>query len=75
MQTIQIIKKTGNPDLSTHQVRPVVKLTIPQTNVTLEKTQLMDRLPGTEGRKDTISFNRQLPKTIQMGMFKLQLNL
>ena len=75
MQTIQIIKKTGNPDLSTHQVRPVVKLTIPQKKVTLEQTQLIDRLPGTEGRKDRISFNRQLSKTIQMGMFKLQFNL
>ena len=35
MQTIQIFKKTENRDLSTHLVRPVVKLTIPQRNVML----------------------------------------
>ena len=37
MQTIQIFRKTKNRDLSSHLVRPVVKITIPQRNVTLQK--------------------------------------
>ena len=49
-QSIQTIKKTENLDVSTHLVRPVVKLIIPQRIVTLEQTQLIDRLPGTDGR-------------------------
>ena len=52
MQTIQTNKKTEKLDLSTHPVRPAVKLTIPQRNANLEQTQLTDRLPGTDGRKD-----------------------
>ena len=35
-QAVKIIKKTEDLDLSTHPVRPVVKLTTPQRNVTLE---------------------------------------
>ena len=36
---------TPKQDLSTHPLRPVLKLTIPQRNVTLEQTQPKDR-PG-----------------------------
>ena len=54
MQTLQIIKKTENINLSTHPVRPVVKPAIPQRNVTLEQTQLIDRLPQrTAGRTES----------------------
>ena len=53
-QTIQTTKNTKHLNLSTHPVRPVGNLTIPQRNVTLEQTQLIDRLPGTDGRKDRI---------------------
>ena len=47
-QTIQIFKKkTKYLDLSTHPVRPVVKLTNPERIVILEQMQRTDRLPGT----------------------------
>ena len=67
-----MFKKTEDLDLSTHPVRPVVKLTIPQRNITLEQTQRTDRLPGTDDRKDKIKAYRETPKATQMGMFKLQ---
>ena len=44
-QTIQIIKRTEDLRLSTHPLRPVVKLTIPQKTVTLEQTQRTGLLP------------------------------
>ena len=71
-QLIQKIKQSENQDLSTHLVRPVVKLTIPRRNVTFEQTQLIDRLPGTNGRKEKIRSNKERPKTIQMQILKLQ---
>ena len=60
-QTIQRIKKTEDPDLSTHPVRPVVKLNPPQRNVTLEQTQRTDRFSGTDDSKDRIRSNKELP--------------
>ena len=39
MQAMKIIRDTKNLDLPTHRVRPVVELTTPQRNVTLEETQ------------------------------------
>ena len=66
------MKKTEDLDLSTHPVRHVVKLTIPQRNVTLEQTQQTDHLPGIDDRKDRTKSNRQMLKATQMGMFKLQ---
>ena len=42
---LQIIKETEDLDLSSHPVRPVVELTTPQRNATLEQTQQTDRLP------------------------------
>ena len=71
-QTEQIVKKTKNPDLSTHPVRPVVKLTIPQKFATLEQTQRTDRNPRTVDRKDKIKSNREIPKATQIAVFKLQ---
>ena len=61
-QSLQTIKKTENQDLSTHPVRPVLKLTIPQRSVTLEPTQLMNRLPATDARKERIRSNKKCPK-------------
>ena len=61
MQPIQLIKKTENLDLSNYPVRPVVKQTIPQRNVTLEQTQLLDRLPGTDWGKDRGGSNKKMP--------------
>ena len=74
-ETIQIIKKIENPDLSTHFVRPVVKLTIQQRNATLEQTQRTECFPGTDDRKNKIKSNREMPKATQMEMFQLQLKL
>ena len=71
-RTIQIFKETEGVDLSTHAVRPVVELTTPQRNGTLEQTQLTDRLPGIDDREDKTNPNREVLKDIQMGMSKLQ---
>ena len=71
-QTIQIFKKTEDQNLSTHPVRPVVKLTTPQRNVTLEQTQGTDHLPGIDDWKDKTKSNREVPEATQMEMFKLQ---
>ena len=71
-RTIQIIKETVNIDLSTHPVRPVVELTFPQRNVTLEQTQRTDRLPEIDDRTDKITPNREMLNATQMGMSKLQ---
>ena len=72
MQAKQIIKKTEDLDLSTLPVRPVVEITTPQSNVTLEQMQRTDRLPGTDDRKDKIKPHREIPKATQMAVSKLQ---
>ena len=56
----------GNQHLSTHTVRPVVKLTIPQRNVTLEQTQLVDHLDGKNDQKGRMGSNKETLKTVQM---------
>ena len=71
MQTIQIIKKTKDLDLSIHPVSSAVKLTTPQRNVTLEETQRTDRLPGIDDRKDKTKSNREMLQATQMEMSKL----
>ena len=60
--TIQIIKKTENLDLSTHPVRHVKKQSIPQRNVSLDQTQLVERHPGTDAWKDRISPTKKIPE-------------
>ena len=71
-RTIQIIRETEDLDLSSHLVRPVVELTTPQRNVTLEQTQRTGSLPGIDDRKDKIKPNRELRKATQMVMSKLE---
>ena len=71
MQTFQLFKKTKDLDLSTLPVRPVVKLTTPQRNVTLEQMQRTDRLPGIDDQKDKTKSNRKTLKATQMGICKL----
>ena len=66
------IKETEDLDLSSHSVRPVVELTTPQRNVTLEQTKQTDRLPGIDDRKDKTKSNREMLKATQMGMSRLQ---
>ena len=58
--------------MSTHPVRPVVKLTVPPKNVILEETQRTDRLPRTDDWKEKTKSNREMSEATQMGMFKLQ---
>ena len=67
-----ITRKTEELDLSTHPLRPLVKLTLPQKNVSWERTHLIDRLPGTDDRKDRTKPNREMPKATQIRLFKLQ---
>ena len=71
-QTIPLIKKTEDLDLSTQTVIPVVKLPTPQRNVILEQTQRTDRILVTDDRKEKTMSNREMLKTTQMGMSKLQ---
>ena len=49
-ETVTELKESQK--LFTHPVRHVAKQTIPQRNVILEPMQPIDRLPGTEDRKD-----------------------
>ena len=69
--TIQIIKETGNLDLSFHPVRHVAEQITPQRDATLEQTQRTDRFPGIDGWKDKTKPNREILKITQMGMSKL----
>ena len=62
-QTIQKTEMTANLVLSTHLLRPVVKLNIPQRIATLEQTRLRDRLPGADGRMDRFRYNKEMLKT------------
>ena len=71
-QVMPTIEMTGNHEVSTHPVRPVVKPTTPQRNVTLKPMQRTDRpSPGAEDRKDRFKPN-VIIKTTQMGVLKLQ---
>ena len=71
-RTIQTIREPEDLDLSSHPVRPVIELTSPERNVTLEQTQPTDRLPGTDDRKDKTKSSREFLKATQMGMSKQQ---
>ena len=71
-ENIQIINETEDLDLSSHPVTPVVELTTPQRNATLEQTQQTDRLRGIDDRKDKTKSNREIHIATQMRMSKLQ---
>ena len=71
-RTIQIIRKTEDLDLSSQPVSPVVELTTPQGNVTLEQTQRTDRLPGIDGWKEKTKSGKEMHIATPMGMSKLQ---
>ena len=70
--TIQIIKEKEDLDLFFHPVRHVVESTTPQRSVTLEQTQQRDHLPGIGDRRDKTKSSREMHKTTQMEMSKLQ---
>ena len=71
-RTIQLIEETEDLDLSSHPVRPVVELTTPQRNATLEQTLQTDRLPGIDDRKDKTKSSGEMLEATQMVMSKLQ---
>ena len=71
-QTIEMRKNTEDLDLSILTVKPVVKVTTPQNNVSLEQTQRTDRLPEVDDRKDKTKSNRKMLKATQMEMLMLQ---
>ena len=71
-RTRRIIRETKDLDLSSHPVRPVVELTSPHRNVTLEQTQRTDRLAGIDDRKDRTKSNNEMLKATRSGMSKLQ---
>ena len=71
-QTKRTTEMTKNRELFTHPLRPTVNSTIPQKIATLEQTQLTDRLPGTDDRKDRIRHNEGIIRFVQMIVLKLQ---
>ena len=58
-------KKTDNLDLRTHPLRPVVELTVPQKNVTLEQKQLIDCFPGKTTGRTKPSPTEKCPKLLR----------
>ena len=58
--------------MSSHPMRHVVEITIPQGNATLEQMQQTDRLHEIDDRKDRTKFNREMLQATQTAMSKLQ---
>ena len=58
--------------LFTHTVRRAEKQTTPQRNVSLKPMQPIDRLPGTEDRKDRIKSQKEPTKVTLMKLPRLQ---
>ena len=58
--------------LFTHPVRRAEKQTSPQRKAILEPMQPVDRLPGTEGRKDKFRSQREPIKVTPVKLHKLQ---
>ena len=61
--------------LFTHPVRHVEQPTTPQRDATLEPMQTIDRLPGTEDRKDKIRSKKEPIKMTRMKLLRLQPNI
>ena len=70
--TETVIKLKESQKLFTQPVRHVEKQTTPQRNVILEPMQPIDRLPGTEDRKDRIRSQREPTKVTLMNLPRLQ---
>ena len=70
-RTKRISKEREDLDLSSQPVRPVLELTPPQRNATLEQTQQTDRLLEIEDRKDKTMSSREMHEATQMAMSKL----
>ena len=65
-ETVTELKESQK--LFTHPVRHVEKQTTPQRNVILEPVQPIDRLPGTEDRKDRIRSQKEPIKVTLMNL-------
>ena len=70
--TRTVTEQKESQELFTHLVRHVEKQTTPQRNATLEPMQPIDRLPGTEDRKDKIKTQEEPTKVTLMTFLKLQ---
>ena len=69
-ETVTELKETQK--LFTHPVRHVEKQTTPQRNVISEPMQPIDRLPGTEDRKERIRPQKEPTKMTLMKLPRLQ---
>ena len=66
-----VIKLKESQKLFSHPVRHVEKQTTPQRNVILKPMQPIDRLPGTEDRKDRIRSQKEPTKVTLMMLPRL----
>ena len=62
-------------NLLTHSVRHVEKQTTPQRNAALEPMQPINRLPGTEDRRDRVRSQREPIRVTLVKLLKLQLKI
>ena len=58
--------------LFSHPVRHIGRQTTPQRNATMEPMQPIDRLPGTEDRKDRTESKKEPIKVTRMKLLRLQ---
>ena len=70
--TKTVIKLKENRKLFILPVRHAGKQTTPQRNVILEPMQSINRLPGTEDRKDRIKSQKEPTKVTLMKLPRLQ---
>ena len=70
--TETVTKLKESQKLFTHPARHVAKQTTPQRNVILEPMQPIDRLPGTEDRKDRTRSQKEPTKMTLMKFPRLQ---
>ena len=69
--TKTVTEPKESQELFTHPVRHVKKPTTPLRDATLEPMQPIDRLPGTEDRKDKIRSHKEATKVTLMKSLKL----
>ena len=72
IKTKTVIKLKESQKLFIHPMRHVEKQTTPQRNVILEPMQPIDRLPGTEDRKDSIRSQKEPTKVTLMKLPRLR---
>ena len=70
--TKTITKLKESQKLFTHPVRHVGRQTTPQRTATMDPMQPIDRLPGTEDRKDKIRSKKEPIKLTRIKLLRLQ---